>query len=321
MPAAPAQAKYASMIIDAQTGTILHAVNPNKRYYPASLTKMMTMYMAFEELSAGKLQLNQKLKVSKYASRQPRSKLWMEPGSTITVKDALLSLVTRSANDAAVVLAESIAGSEKKFAHRMTQTALKIGMLNTRFKNASGLPNKGQVSTARDMALLARSLMIRFPQYYHLFGTERFKFRGNTIVGHNNFVKSYQGADGLKTGFINASGYNLVASAKRDKIRLIGVVFGGLSAKWRDKHMTKLMDYGFIKADTVIASKEEKKQARLEKREQYAQQREKFFEQAREKGQTLALNRTVKAEGTVTFSKIEQPQLNAEILPIKKPAL
>lgn len=253
VPIKPLEAapKYASMVIDAQTGVVLHAVDANETYHPASLTKLMTLYMTFQALATRDLRLDQQLTVSKYAARQPSSKLWMHPDSTLTVREAILALVVRSANDAAVVLAEAIGGTEKKFAQKMTQEALKLGMTRTRFQNASGLHHSGQVSTARDMALLTRALMLQFPQYYHFFGAKKFKFRDNMIYTHNHFVKTYNGADGLKTGYVDASGFNLAASAVRHNTRLIGVVFGGRTAKWRDQHMTKLLDHGFTKAREI----------------------------------------------------------------------
>ncbi len=243
-----AQAKYASMIIDAETGRVYHEVNADTRNYPASLTKMMTLYMLFEKLEQGELNLKTKMKVSANASRQPSSKMWLATGSTIAVEDAILALVVRSANDVAVVVAEHLGKTERGFAQDMTKKAESLGMTQTNFRNASGLPNRGQLSTARDMATLSKHLMNDFPQYYSYFSRSQFTYQGTTYRGHNRFVDRYDGADGLKTGYINASGFNLAGSAKRDNKRLIGIVFGGKSAKERDQHLAELMDKGFIEA-------------------------------------------------------------------------
>ncbi len=247
LPSNPAQARYASIVIDADTGQVLHSVNADTRNYPASLTKMMTLYMVFDALEKGKLTLNQKLPVSKRASGMPPSKLGLKVGDTIRVKDAILALVTKSANDVAVVVAEALAGKETTFAKVMTKRAKAIGMTRTTFRNASGLPNRGQKSTARDMAQLAKALMTDFPQYYHYFSTSRFSYKGRTYRSHNKLLKSYRGTDGIKTGYIRASGFNLVTSVERRNRRLIAVVFGGKTSKSRDRHMVKLLDRGFKK--------------------------------------------------------------------------
>ena len=244
----PALAKYASVVIDAETGRIYHEVNADTRNYPASLTKMMTLYMLFDAIEQGDMTLKTKLKVSARASRQPSSKMWLDPGSYMTAEDAILGLVVRSANDVAVVVAEHLGKTERNFAKQMTKKAKALGMTRTNFRNASGLPNRGQLSTARDMAILAQHLMSDFPQYYDYFARTKFTYEGKTFRGHNKFMKRYAGADGLKTGYIRASGYNLAASAKRDDTRLIGVVFGGKSARQRDSHLATLMDKGFVEA-------------------------------------------------------------------------
>jgi len=264
-----AHAKEASIVIEAQSGTILSAENIHNQFYPASMTKLMTLYLTFEALTDRRLTLGQKLKVSKKASKQPSSKLWMEPGTTITVKEAIQALIIRSANDVAVVLAESIAGSEQNFAQQMTQKAIKLGMYKTRFANANGLHDDKQVSTPRDIALLVRAMMLQFPQYYGYFGQTEFTFRGNKITSHNKFVKTYPGADGLKTGYVGKSGYNLAASAVQGNVRLIGVVFGGETAPKRDNKMVNLMDAGFGKARKLIAnSQPPKPRKKLSKRSQ-----------------------------------------------------
>ena len=247
----PTSARYASMVVDAKTGKILHASNPDRKRYPASLTKMMTLYMVFDALERKKLTLNQRLKVSRRAQGMPPSKLGLKRGKTIQVKDAILALITKSANDAAVVVAEALGGTEIKFAQMMTKKARQIGMRRTKFRNASGLPNRKQVSTARDMAILARRLIRDFPQYYHFFGTQRFSYKRRTFRNHNKLLANYPGVDGIKTGYIRASGFNLVASTKRHGRRLIGVVFGGKSAKSRDRHMRRL----FERAYTLVPKK------------------------------------------------------------------
>ena len=240
-----ASAKYASFVIDADSGKILHSVNADTRNYPASLTKMMTLYLVFQALDEGKWTLDKPLKVSARAARQPASKLAVRRGTTIPVEDAILALVTKSANDVATVIAENMSGKERDFALRMTATAHKLGMKRTTFRNASGLYNRAQMSTARDMATLARALLRDFPQYYHYFSTPAFSYGGLTHTNHNHLLKSYDGADGIKTGYISASGFNLVASVQRSGHRLIGVVFGGKSSRSRDKHMASLLDKGF----------------------------------------------------------------------------
>ena len=240
-----ANARYASIVVDEQTGKVLHASNPDRQRYPASLTKMMTLYMVFDALDRGKIKLNQRLKVSRRAQGMAPSKLGLKRGQSITVKDAILALITKSANDVAVVVAESLGKTEINFAKMMTRKARSLGMRKTRFRNASGLPNRRQVSTARDMATLARKLITDFPQFYHLFKTQRFNYKRRTYRNHNKLLRAYPGVDGIKTGYIRASGFNLVASTKRYGRRLIGVVFGGKSAKSRDRHMQKLFERAY----------------------------------------------------------------------------
>ncbi len=242
-----AEARYSSIVVDYETGTVLHAINPDTRNYPASLTKMMTLYLAFDALKAGRLSMNQKLTVSTDAEKARPSKLGLRAGDTITAKDTILAIVTKSANDAAIVMAEALAGSEKEFSRQMTLRARKIGMKRTTFRNASGLPNRRQFSTARDMAILARRLMEDFPKRYHLFATRGFEFDGRTFSNHNELLETYPGTDGLKTGYTRASGFNLAASAKRDNRRIIGVIFGEKSARKRNRQMHSLLDRGFAK--------------------------------------------------------------------------
>ena len=245
--ASPAYAKYASMVVDADTGEVLHSVNADDRNYPASLTKIMTLYLLFDEMEAGTIHLTDRMPVSAHAAAQAPSKLGLAPGQTLMVQDAILGLVTKSANDAAVTVAEFIGGSESGFAERMTRKAHELGMRETQFHNASGLPNLRQISSARDMATLARALIHNHAKEYHYFSTRQFNYNGNLLNTHNHLMEHYEGADGIKTGYIAASGFNLVASAKRDGRRLIGVVFGGQSAALRDRHMAKLLDAAFAR--------------------------------------------------------------------------
>ncbi|MCF8482671.1 MAG: D-alanyl-D-alanine carboxypeptidase [Rhodospirillum sp.] len=240
-------AGYASIVVDAETGTVLHARNADTRNYPASLTKMMTLYLLFEAIDQGKFTMDSPLKVSANAAGQPPSKLGVKQGSTIKVEDAIKALVTKSANDVAVVVGEALGGTELKFATQMTKKARQLGMSRTTFRNASGLPNNGQMSTARDIAVLSMALMKHFPHHYHYFATESFRFGNRTVTTHNHVLKQYKGADGLKTGYIRASGFNVASSAVRDGHRIIGVVFGGRTARSRDAHMMKLLDEGFTK--------------------------------------------------------------------------
>lgn len=251
--AAPALAKYASIIVDADTGVVLHKVNADTRNYPASLTKMMTLYMTFEALGDRRFTLDRKLRVSKRAGGQAPSKLGLKKGGTITVRDAILALVTKSANDVATVIAESLGGDETNFARMMTRKAKEMGMSSTTFRNASGLPNRRQRSTARDLSVLARGLITDYPEYYHYFSAQSFSHNGKTYRNHNMLLETYNGADGIKTGYIHASGFNLAASAVRHGRRLIGVVMGGRSAKSRNVHMAKLLDKGFRTIRSSVA--------------------------------------------------------------------
>lgn len=244
---ASANSKYASIVIDADTGTVLYSRHSNSLRYPASLTKMMTLYMTFDALDKGSLKLDQKLKVSKRAAGQAPSKIWLKTGETITVEQAIQALVTKSANDVATVLAESIGGTEYQFALSMTKQARQLGMYKTTFRNASGLPNRRQKSTAADLATLARALYDHFPQYYKYFSTRSFTWNDKTYTSHNSLLKGYKGTDGIKTGYTRSSGFNLTTSVLRGKQRLIGVVLGGRSAKTRDNHMKIILDRSYEK--------------------------------------------------------------------------
>lgn len=245
--------RYASMIVDAQTGQVLTESNGYATRYPASLTKVMTLYMTFEAIEQGRLRMDQRLPVSGWASIQSPTKLDLKEGDTVPVRDLILGLITKSANDAAVVLAEAIAGDEDVFAQRMTQRARQLGMTVTTFRNASGLPNNQQVTSAHDMALMAMAIMRDFPAYYPLFATQEFSYAGRVHTNHNRMLGWYGGAEGLKTGYTNASGFNLVMVARRDGRRLVGVVMGGNSAQARDNHMAELLDKGFGMTGTQVA--------------------------------------------------------------------
>ncbi|SBW12933.1 D-alanyl-D-alanine carboxypeptidase [uncultured Alphaproteobacteria bacterium] len=238
-------ARYAAFVMDADTGRTLYADRAEEQNHPASLTKMMTLYLLFEDMQLGRVNLGTKFKVTARAERQPPSALGLRKGETITVQDAIRALVIKSANDVAVTVAENLAPNEQTFAVRMTRKAQLLGMSRTVFKNASGLHNKAQVTTAHDLARLALALRRDFPKQYAYFSLREFDWEGRTIPTHNNLVKSYPGADGLKTGFIQASGFNLAASATRDGRRLIAVVMGGDTAAWRDRRTADLLDRGF----------------------------------------------------------------------------
>ncbi|WP_346796638.1 D-alanyl-D-alanine carboxypeptidase [Halomonas sp. Bachu 37] len=247
LPAA-ANPRYAGMVVDLENGEVLYAANADIRRYPASLTKMMTLYLVFEALERGNLELNQALPVSSQAAAMPAVKLWLPAGGSIKVDEAIRAMVVRSANDVAVVVAEALGGSERQFAHLMTQKARELGMHSTTFRNASGLPDDQQATTARDMLTLSVRVMEDFPQYYHYFSLQEFTYRGTRHTSHNRLVKNYPGADGLKTGFIRASGFNVATTAVRGGRRLMAIVMGGFTAQSRDAHMADLLDRGFQRA-------------------------------------------------------------------------
>ncbi|KRB49953.1 peptidase M15 [Rhizobium sp. Root708] len=237
-----AMAGSASLILDARTGKVLTAENADVLNHPASLTKMMTIYMAFEAVNRGKMSWNTPIVMSKYAASRPPTKLGVRAGETITVREAVLGMITKSANDAAAAMGEKLGGSESNFARLMTQRARQLGMSRTTFYNASGLPDARQVTTARDMSTLAIALMRNYPSEYRMFSTASFNFRGRTIRGHNNLMYRYQGMDGIKTGYTNASGFNLVSAVKDGNRRVVGVVLGGRTARSRDDKMAGLLD-------------------------------------------------------------------------------
>ncbi len=234
----------AAIMVDANTGKVLYAQNPDALRHPASVTKVMTLYLLFEQLEAGKLKLTSDLEVSSKAASQSPSKLGLKPGSTIEVEDAIKAIVTRSANDVAVVIAENIGGSEANFGRMMTAKARALGMSRTTFVNASGLPNQRQVTTARDLSILGRAIQERFPKKYKYFATRSFYYRGERIGNHNRLLGRVEGVDGIKTGYTRASGFNLLTNVERDGRHLVGVVLGGSSGRSRDNRMAELIsDY------------------------------------------------------------------------------
>jgi len=234
------------VLLDAETGQVLGEQNADTLTYPASLTKMMTLYLTFEALNQGRISLDQRFTVSEHAATRAPSKLGLTPGQTVSVRDLILAIVTKSANDAATVLAEGLGGSEPYFARLMTLKARQLGMDHTWYDNASGLPDQpGNRTTARDVARLALALYHQFPREYRYFSTREFTFRGQIVHGHDHLLDWYPGADGIKTGFINASGFNLASSAVRNGHRLIGVIMGGRTWRSRDEEMGSLLDQGF----------------------------------------------------------------------------
>jgi D-alanyl-D-alanine carboxypeptidase len=232
---------FASIVVDGNSGAVLQAANPDALRHPASLTKVMTLYLLFERLESGRLKFDSPLKVSEHAAEQAPTKLELKPGQTITVEDAIKSIVTKSANDAAVAVAENLAGDEENFAKLMTHKAHALGMAHTKYVNASGLPDDDQITTARDQALLGRAIQERFPRYYKFFSTESFVYHGEAMRNHNHLLGAVDGVDGIKTGFTRASGFNLLTSLHRDGRYLVAVVMGGPSASERDERMRELI--------------------------------------------------------------------------------
>ncbi|PDT91625.1 peptidase M15 [Bradyrhizobium sp. Y36] len=243
--------KFASIIVDGNSGAVLQATSPDGIRHPASLTKIMTLYLLFERLESGKMKLDTEMPVSQHAADQDPTKLNLRAGQTIRVEDAIKGLVTRSANDAAVVIAEAIAGDEDDFAQMMTRKARALGMSRTVYRNANGLPNDEQVTTARDQATLGRAIQERFPRYYRYFATSTFNWRGQSIRNHNHLLGSVEGVDGIKTGYTRASGFNLVSSMRRGNRHLIGVVLGGRSGGSRDAIMRNLLAENLDKGATT----------------------------------------------------------------------
>lgn len=240
-----ASANVSTLVADTKSGLILSSKNATVQQYPASLTKVMTLYLTFSAIDKGILKMDDRLPVSLKAARQPRSKLYVRAGQTISVKDAIMALIIISANDVAVVLAEALAPNEDEFARMMTETAKTLGLKNTTFKNASGLHNKEQVTTAQDMAILAMAMIHHFPHHYKLFSKRNFVYKGKTYRSHNHVQKKYKGAEGLKTGYISAVGYNIISTAKRNDNRLVSVVIGQDTVALRDRQAMRLLDRGF----------------------------------------------------------------------------
>lgn len=236
-----ANPKYAGIVVDAKTGRTLYEHQADATRFPASLTKIMTLYILFEEIESGRMSMQTPLKVSAYAASRPPSKIGLKPGSTIRARDAALALITKSANDVAVVVAENISGSVPNFADRMTRTARALGMSRTTFRNPSGLPDKRQVTTARDMATLGRAIQQRFPKYYELFNTRVFTFNGRRFGNHNRLLGKVRGVDGIKTGYTRASGFNLVTNVETDGRHIVAVVIGGRTGASRNQQMTRLI--------------------------------------------------------------------------------
>ena len=303
-------AKYASVVIDAESGRILDSTNADARRYPASLTKIMTLYMVFDALERKKITLKTKMRASRRAAGATPSKLGLRAGDTITVENAILALVTKSANDVATVVAEHLGGTEIAFARLMNAKALQIGMKRTTFQNASGLPNRHQMSTARDMAVLGMRIRKDFPHYYKYFGRTSFVYKGRTYGNHNKLLKSLPGTDGIKTGYIRDSGFNLVASTVQDGHRLIGVVFGGRTGKSRDEHMKKILNSGFTKVEALYVRAPDRNQALALKlnRERMAKSYEKLQV-------TVAKAKII--EGMIDSGEIQVAQLGSPLLPQK----
>ncbi|WP_238940513.1 D-alanyl-D-alanine carboxypeptidase family protein, partial [Pseudoroseomonas ludipueritiae] len=239
-------ARYSAVVMEPRTGNLLIADDPDELRHPASLTKMMTLYMLFDAIRAGHISLDTPLAMSPTAASKPPSKLGIPVGRSITVEQAIYALVTKSANDVAALIGETLGGGDEfRFAQMMTLRARAIGMSRTTFRNASGLPDVEQVSTARDMAILGRRLQQDFPERYHYFGTREVRVGSISLRSHNRMLDSYEGADGLKTGYVDASGFNIVTSARRENVRLIVSVFGGSSWTERDRQAALLLDRGF----------------------------------------------------------------------------
>ncbi|MBX6328089.1 MAG: SPOR domain-containing protein [Pseudolabrys sp.] len=241
---------YASIVVDANSGRVMEETNADSPRHPASLTKMMTLYLLFERLEQGRIQLSTEMKVSAHAADQAPSKLGLAPGDTIDVDSAIKAIVTKSANDVAVVVAEALGGSESEFARLMTAKARELGMMHTNYHNASGLPDEAQITTARDQAILARALQDRFPKYFHYFSTRRFVYHGRAMRNHNHLLDRVAGVDGIKTGYIHESGFNIVTSVHRGERRIIAVVFGGRTAAWRDARVRSLIEANIGEAAT-----------------------------------------------------------------------
>lgn len=248
-------ATYAAVVMDARNGQILHSENADLRLHPASLTKMMTVYVAIQAVENGEINLDTKVKISRFAASEAPSKIHLKPGSRVKLRHLIRAAAVRSANDAATAIAEAISGSEKAFAARMNRTARAMGLSKTTFKNAHGLTQSGHLSSARDMTILGRHVVYDYPEYYHLFSKSSADVGGGVMVRNTNrrFLRQSKGADGIKTGFTNAAGFCLTASSQRGDKRIIVTVFGGRSGSTRDAHVAKLMDQGFRMARDHVA--------------------------------------------------------------------
>jgi len=244
-------ARAAAIVVDANSGRVLYGQNENALRHPASITKVMTLYLLFEQLEKGRIRLDTEIPVSRHAAAQPPTKLGLHPGATIRVEDAIKAIVTRSANDMAVAVAEYIGGDEESFAAMMTRKAHALGMSRTHYENASGLPNNAQITTAHDLALLGRAIQDRFPRYYRYFSTRVFYYAGTVSPNHNHLMDRIEGMDGIKTGYTNSSGFNLLTSVKRDGHHLVAVVMGGVSAASRDRTMARLIETQLAEGSTV----------------------------------------------------------------------
>ncbi|HMK78698.1 MAG TPA: serine hydrolase [Xanthobacteraceae bacterium] len=242
---------YAALVVDANSGRVLHEANADAPRHPASLTKIMTLYLLFEQIESGKLRLDSELQVSDHAAQQAPSKLGLQPGQQIAVEDAIRAVVTKSANDVAVVIAEAIGGDEEAFAKLMTRKARALGMARTSYVNASGLPDDDQITTARDQVTLGRAIQDRFPRYYRYFQTASFTYRGHAIRNHNHLLGRVEGIDGIKTGYTRASGFNLVSSVHRGGRHIVAAVLGGASAGARDARMRALIEEHIASASTT----------------------------------------------------------------------
>jgi D-alanyl-D-alanine carboxypeptidase len=253
-----ASARITSIVVDDATGKVISADEADRPNFPASLTKMMTLYLTFEALRDQRISLGTRFRVSPRAASMPPTRLGLRAGTTIRVGDAIQAIVIKSANDVAVVLGEGLGGTEARFASLMTRKAHQMGMTRTTFLNASGLPNPGQQTTARDLSVLARNLIDDFPEYYHYFGQRSFAYRGRIIPTHNRLMLSYAGMDGLKTGYIRASGYNLASSAVRDGRRLVAIVLGGPTSPARNREMAQILDSGFaaMRSEPLVARRD-----------------------------------------------------------------
>jgi D-alanyl-D-alanine carboxypeptidase len=239
---------YADIVVDDNSGQVLHEADPDAPRHPASLTKVMTLYLLFGELEAGKLKLDSNLPISEHAAVQNPTKLGLRAGQTIKVEDAIKGICTKSANDAAVVVAEALGGSEEAFAQMMTRKARALGMTNTVYVNASGLPAEEQITTARDQALLGRAVQRRFPTYYPYFSLPAFAYRGRFMSNHNSLLRTVDGVDGIKTGYTEASGYNLISSTRRGARRIVAVILGERSNGARDTRMRGLIEQHIVRA-------------------------------------------------------------------------